>query len=121
MKIKSVAGARFEAAHFLPLHGGKCRGLHGHNYRLEVEVAGSEVQQTGAEAGMITDFSGLKNYMLHQVLTPLDHTLLNRHMDNPTAENVALWIWQRLDPLVARLSRVRLWETDDCYAEVCRE
>lgn len=75
----------FDAAHQLPLHSGPCSRLHGHTYKLEVSVTG----QVGPD-GMVIDFGDAKEALQWHVLALLDHTLLNDHIDNPTAERVAL-------------------------------
>ena len=85
----------FEAAHRLP-HvpaGHKCARLHGHSYRVEVHVRG-DVDPT---TGWVMDFAEIKKAFqpLHD---QLDHYYLNEvsGLDNPTSENLARWIWQRL-------------------------
>lgn len=101
---------RFEAAHELPRHPGKCRNLHGHSYELFVVVEG-EVEP---ESGMVVDFSDLKRTVRREVVDRLDHTHLNDVIDNPTAEQVAIWIWKRLEPALPGLVEIELRETEDC-------
>jgi len=99
---------RFEAAHQLPWHPGKCRGLHGHSYVLEVHVSGSL-----DEHGMVMDFGEVDTVVDKHVLCVLDHTHLNEVLDNPTAELVVAWIGERLDTAGLAWSSLRLWETED--------
>ena len=101
---------RFEAAHELPRHPGKCRNLHGHSYELYVVVEGP----VDADSGMVVDFSDLKKAVRREVIEPLDHEYLNRVIDNPTAEEVAIWIWNRLSPVLTELVEIELRETEDC-------
>lgn len=100
----------FEAAHRLP-HvpaGHKCSRLHGHSYRVEIHVRGP----VGAHSGWIMDFSDIKEAFapLH---ARLDHYYLNdvEGLENPTSENLARWLWQRLRPALPQLSRVVVRET----------
>jgi 6-pyruvoyltetrahydropterin/6-carboxytetrahydropterin synthase len=85
----------FEAAHRLPYvpEGHKCARLHGHSFRVEVRVRG----QVHPASGMVVDFAEIKAAFdpLHEVL---DHHYLNEvdGLDNPTSENLARWIWDRL-------------------------
>jgi 6-pyruvoyltetrahydropterin/6-carboxytetrahydropterin synthase len=101
---------RFEAAHELPHHPGKCRHLHGHSYELIVVIEGP-VQ---TESGMVVDFADLKRTVRQEVVDPLDHEYLNRVIDNPTAERVAIWIWDRLTTVLPGLIEVELRETEAC-------
>lgn len=101
---------RFEAAHELPRHPGKCRNLHGHSYELFVVVEGP----IDADSGMVIDFSDLKQTVRREVVDPLDHEYLNRVIDNPTAEQVAVWIWDRLTSTLTGLVEIELRETEDC-------
>lgn len=109
----------FEAAHCLENHPGKCKHLHGHSYKLEVEVAGEVLSETG----MIIDFGDLKAIVNEQVVEKLDHRLLNEVFNFPaTAENMVKWIADQLEDRLAEYSnvelvRVRLWETSSSYAE----
>ncbi len=101
----------FDAAHFLPNHPGRCRNMHGHTYRLQVWCEG-EVE---AESGMVVDFYDIKQVVGERVLEVVDHTLLNDHMDNPTAERLAEWIWERLADTDLPLREIRLYETPTCF------
>ncbi len=100
----------FQAAHSLPRHPGKCRDLHGHSYRLEVHCEGP----VDAASGMVMDFSEVRDAVKRCVLEPLDHTLLNDRLENPTAENLAVWIWDRLVEDGLPLVELRVQETTDC-------
>jgi len=101
----------FQAAHQLPRHPGKCRNLHGHTYRLEVLCEGP----VDPETGMVLDFADVKQAVRRHVLDVLDHSYLNDHIEYPTAENIAAWIWDRLAVTPLPLAEVRLWETSTCY------
>lgn len=112
----------FAAAHHLPGYDGVCSKVHGHNYKLEVEVSG----RIDPETGMIVDFALLKRRVEESIIKFLDHQNLNDlnapFSDNPTAEKLVDWIVRKLNDLFdaslsAYLHRVRLWETDNCYIE----
>jgi 6-pyruvoyltetrahydropterin/6-carboxytetrahydropterin synthase len=100
----------FEAAHRLPFtpEGHKCRRLHGHSFSVEVHIQGTVDPRTG----WIRDFADLKAAFqpLYEIL---DHHFLNEvpGLENPTSENLARWIWQRLKPSLPELSRVVVRET----------
>lgn len=99
----------FEAAHRLPNlpEGHKCRRLHGHSFRVEVHVGGS----VEAESGMVLDFADIKA-AFRPLWTQLDHNYLNdvEGLANPTSENLAVWIWDRLAGDLP-LSRIVVRET----------
>lgn len=101
-----------DAAHVLPWHPGKCSRLHGHTYRIDVSVTGPLNQN-----GIVIDFGEIKSTAA-QVISPLDHTLLNDTLDNPTAERLALHILSGFIKNGLGVSAVRVWETADCSAEV---
>ena len=108
---------RFEAAHVLPHHPGKCSRLHGHSYRFEVAVEGP-LQETGPAQGMIVDFDDIAAVVRPHVVERLDHSSLNDVLANPTAEHIALWIWDELAPRLAGLSEIVVWETATACAVV---
>jgi 6-pyruvoyltetrahydropterin/6-carboxytetrahydropterin synthase len=103
----------FDAAHQLPWHPGACARLHGHTYRLEVTATGPLLP-----TGIVVDFADLKHAVQAAVLDHLDHRLLNDLIDNPTAERVALDALDRLLAAGLPITRLRLWETPDCFVEI---
>lgn len=100
---------QFAAAHRLPRYDGPCSRLHGHNYRFVIGVEGDVAPRTG----MIADFGEVKRIVGEQVLARVDHRSLNDLLENPTAENIARWIWESLDGRLAGLAEVRLHEIPD--------
>jgi len=102
----------FDASHYLPGYKGKCEQFHGHTYRLEVAVEGKP-----GKDGMIMDFNELKNVVNSAVIEKLDHRNLNDIFKNPTAENIALWIFRTLKKKM-RVCSVRLWEGHGKWVEV---
>jgi 6-pyruvoyltetrahydropterin/6-carboxytetrahydropterin synthase len=106
---------------------GRCarRNGHGHNYTLEVTVSGNPDPVTG----FVVDLKWLKDVIEVEVLAAYDHRHFNLEVPEflnskliPTTENIAIAAWQRLEPAVnkaggARLSRVRVYETPEIFAE----
>jgi len=113
-EIKRVVQIRkqfkFEAAHVLPYHSGKCSRLHGHSYRLDVTLDGP-LASDGPAAGMIVDFDVVSRIVKTAVIGELDHRSLNELVPNPTSENMVIWIWRRLAPEFPQLAELVLWET----------
>lgn len=101
---------RFAAAHRLPRYDGPCFRMHGHNYRLIVAVEGEVDPRTG----MVADFGRIQDVVREHVLARVDHRTLNDLLDNPTAENIARWVFEALQPHLPGLGEVRLWEIPDC-------
>lgn len=111
--------SKFAAAHQLSMVTEKCENLHGHNWKIEVYVAGSRLN----DWGVLVDFGELKKH-LGEVMDTLDHKFLNdidafRHI-NPSSENIAKYIADQMqaklsDPSI-RVSRIRVWESDDACA-----
>jgi 6-pyruvoyltetrahydropterin/6-carboxytetrahydropterin synthase len=106
--------AEFEAAHNLCNYPGKCHRLHGHNWRVEVTVRGTELD----ELGMIIDFTVLKAEV-KTIIDRLDHYYLNElavfKEINPTAEHIAKYIYDELvAPLTVKkvqIYQVKVWES----------
>jgi 6-pyruvoyltetrahydropterin/6-carboxytetrahydropterin synthase len=104
---------------------GRCanRNGHGHNYTLEVTVAG----EVDPVTGFVVDLKWLKDVMEREVLAAWDHRHLNLEAPEfaaaiPTTENIAIAAWKRLEPALtaaggARLNRVRVYETPEIFAE----
>jgi 6-pyruvoyltetrahydropterin/6-carboxytetrahydropterin synthase len=103
----------------LPFHPGKCARMHGHSYRLEVAVRGP-IRTRGPARGMIEDFDRLERIVGESVLAVLDHHNLNDSIDNPTVENIVLWIWKRLERDLRGLDELVLWETPTACAVLRR-
>jgi 6-pyruvoyltetrahydropterin/6-carboxytetrahydropterin synthase len=96
----------FAAAHRLPRYQGKCFNLHGHNYRFQVVLRG----EPDPYSGILVDFGDVEKTVKEHVLDKVDHTNLNDFIENPTAENIATWMWHRLEGKLAGLAELRLWE-----------
>lgn len=101
---------------------GKCNNPngHGHNYTVEVTVAGEIDRKTG----MVMDLKELKKLLESEVLELMDHKFLNKEVPVfaakiPTAENIAVEIWKLLEPKLrwGKLHRIRLYETPDLFVE----
>lgn len=117
---------RFESAHHLPGHRGKCARLHGHSYRLEVTIRGPIKDAPGeSDHGMVMDFIDLSQLVKNSVIERLDHQDLNAATGlHTTAENLAHWIWSELTAhglSEALLYRIRLWETESGFVEITRQ
>lgn len=108
--VELVKDFRFEAAHYLPNvpEGHKCRRIHGHSFRGEVSVRGP----IDPRLGWVIDFAELRD-AVDPVVRELDHYLLNEisGLENPTAERLAIWIWNRIAPALPSLHRVTIEET----------
>ncbi len=97
----------FEAAHRLEEYGGDCEALHGHSWKLRVSLSAP----VGSD-GLAYDFVKLEDAVRAKVINVLDHTYLNDTVNPPSAERIAIWVWNQLPDLP--LSEVRIWETKDC-------
>jgi 6-pyruvoyltetrahydropterin/6-carboxytetrahydropterin synthase len=102
----------FDSSHYLPGYKGKCEQFHGHTYRLEVGVSG----KVGKD-GMLMDFNEMKRIVSGKIIEPLDHRNLNDLFKNPTAENIASWIFSELKKEMPLYS-VKLWEGNGKWVEV---
>ena len=108
--MQIVKQFKFESAHVLPHHAGKCARLHGHSYRLDVALRGP-LQTSGPAQGMVEDFDVLAAVVEREVIDTLDHRHLNDIIENPTCERILEWIWKRLRPHLPAMDEVTLWET----------
>lgn len=128
----------FDMAHMLDGHDGKCQNLHGHTYKLQVEVVG-ELVESGAKSGMVIDFSDLKAVVKREILDHMDHAFIfdstserecqvaelltslnSKNFGIPmrtTAENMAKYMFDRLQEAGLPVSLIRLWETPTSYCE----
>ncbi len=111
---------RFAAAHQLKMVARKCENLHGHNWKIEVRVAGEKLDR----AGVLVDFGALKRDVA-QIMDSLDHRFLNEadffsDQVPPSSENIALYIAERLrerlDGSGVRVTSVSAWESEDACA-----
>lgn len=127
-----------DMAHMLDGHDGKCQNLHGHTYKLQVEVTG-ELVESGAKSGMVIDFSDLKAVVKREILDKMDHAFIfdstserecqvaelltslnSKNFGIPmrtTAENMAKYMFDRLQEAGLPVSLIRLWETPTSYCE----
>ncbi len=106
---------RFEAAHRLPNlpEGHKCRRLHGHSFHVELEIRGP----IGEDTGWFMDYGDIKA-AFSPIFDQLDHRYLNEipGLENPTSENLAVWIWERLQGSLDGLQAVAVMETETTRA-----
>lgn len=114
----------FSAAHHLRDFRGKCENLHGHNWKIEIVLRGTELN----DIGVLVDFGEVKQ-ATRALLSEVDHHYLNEipfFADrNPSSENIARYLFERLaekfDNDKLRLYRVSAWESDDACATFMRE
>lgn len=101
---------QIEAAHRLPNvpAGHKCARLHGHSFVIGIHVEGD----VGSETGWVMDFAEIKS-TFQPIFDALDHNYLNDigGLENPTSENLAIWIWERMAGKLAGLCEVTVNET----------
>ncbi|MCL6610053.1 MAG: 6-carboxytetrahydropterin synthase QueD [Peptococcaceae bacterium] len=116
---------RFAAAHRLEGYGGQCSALHGHTWTVEVAVTGRRLDS----CGMLVDFKTLKE-VIDGVIRQFDHSYLNelgcfnggQGKINPTAENLAAYIYREIKEALAKINpdvspgAVRIWESPDASA-----
>lgn len=115
----------FEAAHYINNYSGKCSRLHGHNWKVEVNIYGSKLD----ELGMLIDFRDLKS-SVNKIMLKLDHYCLNEIEPfcriNPTAENIAQYIYEQLRETQefnqnVKLRFVKVWESLNSAAAYSQE
>lgn len=108
----------FEASHQLDHHDGKCANLHGHSYRLDVELTSIALHETGPCTNMVMDFSTVSAVVKQLVSSHLDHQHLNDTLqtDSPTAEFIAQWCFEALIGSLPLLTAVTVHETASASA-----
>ena len=103
----------FDSAHYLPLHRGKCKNLHGHTYILEVTIKG-EINSEG----MVIDFGILSALVKETIIEKFDHKNLNDEIINPTAENMAVIFYQIIKNKFPEFEvAIKLFETPDSWVQ----
>ncbi|MFA6613955.1 MAG: 6-carboxytetrahydropterin synthase QueD [Endomicrobiia bacterium] len=114
MKYKLSVFKYFSSAHALREYKGKCENLHGHNWKVRVCLTGTKLDN----CGMLIDFTDMKKH-LDTIVLNLDHKFLNETPPfdkiNPTAENIATYIFtcmQKLETETAKVYEVEVWESD---------
>jgi 6-pyruvoyltetrahydropterin/6-carboxytetrahydropterin synthase len=113
MKTTIFKEFSFSAAHNLLIDGHPCSRLHGHNYRVRIELFGRMDAN-----GMILDFCEIKK-RIQPIIDKLDHSHLNEIIIHPTtSENIAAWIFTQANNQLGCVVKVSLWETDSCGAIV---
>ena len=143
-ELKSIECVRiieFDAGHRLLNHEGKCRKLHGHRYKCEFYCSSDKLDKIGR----VIDFGVIKEIMGNWIDENLDHNVilnkedekLGRFIDsnldqevyfldsNPTAENIARHLLLDIFPKLMikhkiSCKKIRLWETPNCFVEVCK-
>jgi len=112
----------FSSGHFLRNYRGRCENPHGHNYKVRITLAGSDLD----EAGLLLDFKLLKQVM-RPVIDRIDHQMLNE-IDpfttvNPSAENIARFFYEETSQQLSEMTKGRvrvkdctIWETDTTSA-----
>jgi len=110
----------FCAAHQLKDYKGECEHLHGHNWKVEVKVVGKKLDSQG----MLLDFKIIKG-LLKEIIQELDHRFLNEHLYfakvNPTSENIALFIFEKMKKKLTAypnvdVEEVVVWESETARA-----
>lgn len=109
----------FSAAHRLNNFYGKCEALHGHNWKVEIFVRATSLD----EAGLVLDFGKIKSHA-RDLLAEIDHTFLNElpafQHQNPSSENLARYLFERLGKVInddrVQVTRVSVWESENTSA-----
>jgi len=116
MQMKLTKTFDFEAAHWLPCFpdGHKCRRMHGHSFHIDVIVEG----EVDPVRGYLIDYGEIKA-AIEPLKNSLDHYLLNdiEGLENPTAETLSKWIYDRLKPALPLLTTIVVRETCTSAAE----
>lgn len=110
----------FSAAHHLLNYNGECENQHGHNWKVEVYIRGSELDKSN----LLVDFKILKKE-LNEVLTTLDHKDINTLDDfkdiSPSSEMISKYIYEKLKDKIPQIYKVSVWETERACASYFKE
>ena len=103
----------FEAGHSLVHHEGQCAALHGHSYRFALFLRSETLQTAGSSQGMVRDFCQISLVVKPMIEEYFDHKWLNETLktEAPTAEVIARWIFEYLQPKLPELHKVTVFET----------
>lgn len=120
MKVRLSKMFRFEASHrldHLPTEH-PCHHLHGHSYKVEVEVYG----EVNPETGFLIDYADIKR-VVNPIVKQLDHKHLNDidDLEMTSTEYIARWLWERIMPELPILSRITIFETGTSKCEYTGE
>lgn len=113
---------KYSSAHNLRNYNGKCEHLHGHNWKVEAYLKSKELDHQD----MVVDFKVFKK-VLNEIIDEMDHVYINEDVEyfktvNPTSENMAKYIFDRLEAHFGeKVDRVIVWETDIQAAEYYRD
>ncbi|MDR1304140.1 MAG: 6-carboxytetrahydropterin synthase [Verrucomicrobiales bacterium] len=114
MEVTLSREFRFDAAQALTIfpEGHKCRRLHGHSFKLVVQVRGP----IDADSGLLYDHAAIKQAVA-PLLELVDHSYLNElpGLANPTIELMCVWFWDRLKDRLPGLDEIALWETPGAW------
>lgn len=123
MKYTVTSQSCFSAAHFLRNYNGSCENIHGHNWKIEVSVSSSTLD----EQGFVIDFLKLCDH-IEEAKAKFDHTNINDvppfDKVNPTAENICKHLYEMIDEKVkdlredAYVSGIKVWELENCFAQI---
>jgi 6-pyruvoyltetrahydropterin/6-carboxytetrahydropterin synthase len=116
-KIMVTKRFEFDYAHKLPNYDGNCANLHGH--RGVAEFTFKNAPTNLKKDGMVIDFKDVKK-IIGPIIKILDHTYLNDLIENPTAENICLWLFEQIEntDLYFHLVKIRVYETPDSWADL---
>lgn len=113
-KLELTKTFYFDAAHNLskvpPEH--KCSNVHGHTFRVDVTISGEVNQQQG----WVMDFGDIKS-IVQPVIDRLDHHYLNqiKGLEKGTSELLVMWLWDRIKPLLPKLTKIVVWESPNSH------
>ncbi|MBN1151159.1 6-carboxytetrahydropterin synthase QueD [candidate division WOR-3 bacterium] len=88
----------------------KCSALHGHSFRIDVSIKG----RVDGKIGWLMDFGDIKD-TVDPIIQKIDHKYLNEieGLEKGTSENLVIWLWDRLKPLLPELFEITVWESDN--------